>query len=300
MQAAGQYTGHSVVAGHSLWNALKGAVSQWIAHNDAKSGASLAYYSIFSVGPLIVVVIAVAGLVFEREVVQAEVISGLKGLLGDNGTQAINGMLASAGKRSEGIVSSIIGTATLLFAAVGVVVQLKDAINAAWEVKSTPGTGVWHFARTYVFSLAGVLAIGFLLLISMLLTAALAAFSKHIGTFLPEVVLQAAGFVVSFAVISLLFALMFKWLPDAEVRWRDVWMGAIGTAALFELGKFLIALYIGKQGLESTYGAAASIVVVLIWVYYTAQIVLLGAEFTNVRARQRSSHWKEPSEDNGR
>jgi membrane protein len=169
-----------------------------------------------------------------------------------------------------------------------------------WEVKSTPGTGVWHFARTYVFSLAGVLAIGFLLLISMLLTAALAAFSKHIGTFLPEVVLQAAGFVVSFAVISLLFALMFKWLPDADVQWRDVWMGAIGTAALFEIGKFLIALYIGKQGLESTYGAAASIVVVLIWVYYTAQIVLLGAEFTNVRARQRSPHWKEPSEDTGR
>jgi membrane protein len=291
VQSAGQYTStirHSVVAGHGLWNALKGAASQWMAHNDAKSGAALAYYSIFSIGPLIVVVIAVAGLAFEREDVQAEVISGLKGLLGDSGTQAITGMLASAGKRSEGIISSIIGTATLLFAAVGVVVQLKDAINAVWEVKSTPGTGVWHFARTYVFSLAGVLAIGFLLLISMLLTAGLAAFGKHIGTFVPEVVLQAAGFLVSFAVISLLFALMFKWLPDAEVEWRDVWMGAIGTAALFEIGKFLIALYVGKQGLESTYGAAASIVVVLIWVYYTAQIVLLGAEFTNARARQRS------------
>ena len=285
MQATHQNPDQRVASGG--WNAVKVALSQWMTHNDAKSGAALAYYSIFSIGPLIVVVITIAGLAFERADVQAELISGLKGLLGDSGAQAIHGMLASAGKRGEGIVSSIIGTATLLFAAVGVVVQLKDAMNAVWEVKSTPGTGLWHFARTYVFSLAGVLAMGFLMLISLLLTAGLAAFSKHVGTFIPEVALQAAGFLVSFAVISLLFALMFKWLPDAEVKWRDVWLGAVGTAALFEIGKFLIALYVGKQGLESTYGAAASIVVVLIWVYYTAQIVLLGAEFTNVRARQR-------------
>jgi membrane protein len=290
MQPASEDASQSVVAGHGLWDALKGAVSQWMTHNDAKSGAALAYYSIFSIGPLIVVVIAIAGLAFERADVQAQVISGLKGLLGDSGAQAISGMLAGAGQQGEGIFSSIIGTITLLFAAVGVVVQLKDALNAVWEVKSTPGTGLWHFARTYVFSLAGVLAIGFLMLISMLLTTALAAFGKYIGTFIPEVALQAAGFLVSFAVISLLFALMFKWLPDTEVEWQDVWIGAVGTAALFEVGKFLIALYVGKQGLESTYGAAASIVVVLIWVYYAAQIVLLGAEFTNMRSRQR---WKE-------
>jgi membrane protein len=121
------------------------------------------------------------------------------------------------------------------------------------------------------------------------LSVPIAASTKHVGTFIPEVALQAAGFLVSFAVISLLFAMMFKWLPDAEVEWRDVWMGAIGTAALFEIGKFLIALYVGKQGLESTYGAAASIVVVLIWVYYTAQIILVGAEFTSIRSRQRSA-----------
>ena len=285
MQAANQNTRKRAAPG--AWAAVKGAASQWMTHNDAKAGAALAYYSIFSIGPLIVVVIAIAGLAFERADVQAQVMSGLKGLLGDSGAQAINGMLKGAGQQGEGIFSSVIGTAALLFAAVGVVVQLKDAINAVWEVKSTPGTGLWHFARTYVFSLAGVLAIGFLMLISMLLTTALAAFSKYVGTFVPEVALQASGFLVSFAVISLLFALMFKWLPDADVKWRDVWVGAIGTAALFEIGKYLIALYIGKQGLESTYGAAASIVVVLIWVYYTAQIVLLGAEFTNMRARQR-------------
>jgi membrane protein len=132
-----------------------------------------------------------------------------------------------------------------------------------------------------------VLTLGFLLLVSMLLTAGLAAFTSHFDTLIPEPLMQSASFVVSFAVVSTLFTLMFKWLPDAEVEWRDVWLGGVGTAALFEIGKFLISFYIGKQGLESTYGASASIVVVLIWIYYTAQIVLFGAEFTHVRANQR-------------
>ena len=177
----------------------------------------------------------------------------------------------------------------LIFAAIGVVMQLKDALNTIWEVKALPTKGIWGFIRTYVISFAGVLSLGFLLLVSMLLTTALSAAGKYLGTFLPEAALQVTGFVVSFLVIALLFAMMFKWLPDAKVAWADVWLGAIVTAALFELGKFLIALYIGKQGLESTYGAAASIVIVLVWVYYSAQIVLFGAEFTNARAKQRSS-----------
>jgi membrane protein len=153
-------------------------------------------------------------------------------------------------------------------------------------VKETPGTGIWHFVRTYVLSFAGVIAAGFLLLVSMVMSATLAAFGKYMGAFLPEGVMQIAGSLSSFLVISALFGLMFKYLPDRDVLWRDVWIGAVGTAALFEIGKFLIALYIGKQGLESTYGAAASVVVVLIWVYYSAQIVLLGAEFTRARALQ--------------
>jgi membrane protein len=269
-----------------VWNTLKGAALQWLNHKDAKAGAAIAYYSIFSIGPLIVVVISIASLVFGREGVQAEVTTAIKGLLGDKGAEAINTMLTSAGKPSEGIFASIIGTAALIFAAIGVVVQLKEALNTVWEVRKPPGKGFWGFVRAYVLSLAGVLAIGFLLLISMLLTAGLAAFSKTMGNAVPEAFGQAAGFVVSFAVISVLFAMMFKWLPDAPVAWRDVWLSAIVTAALFEIGKFLIGFYIGKQGLESTYGASASIVVVLIWVYYSAQIVLWGAEFTNVRARQ--------------
>jgi membrane protein len=270
-----------------LWPALKAAVSDWSAHKSAKAGAAIAYYSIFSLGPLVVVVISIAALVFGREGVQREVTEAIRGLLGDKGTESVNSMLSAAGKPSEGIFASIIGTVTLIFAAIGVVVQLKEALNVVWEVQPKPGGGIWGFARNYVLSLAGVLTIGFLLLVSMLLTAGLSAFTRTFGTFIPEPLLQAAGFVVSFAVISVLFALMFKWLPDAQVDWRDVWLGALATAALFEIGKFLIGFYIGKQGLESTYGASASIVIVLIWVYYTAQIVLLGAEFTHVRSKQR-------------
>ena len=155
-----------------------------------------------------------------------------------------------------------------------------------WEV-DPHGSGIWRFARTYVLSFAGVLALGFLLLISMLVTTALSAAGKYVAPYMPEAIFQAVSFLVSFAVISLLFAMMFKWLPDAEIAWRDVWIGAVLNAALFEIGKFLIGLYIGKQGLESTYGAASSIIIVLVWVYYSAQIVLLGAEFTNVYAKRR-------------
>lgn len=280
-----------------LWPALKAAVSDWSAHKSAKAGAAIAYYSIFSLGPLIVVVISIAALVFGREGVQREVTEAIRGLLGDKGTEAVNTMLSAAGKPSEGVFASIIGTVTLIFAAIGVVVQLKEALNVVWEVKPKSGGGIWGFAGNYVLSLAGVLTIGFLLLVSMLLTAGLSAFTSTFGTFIPEPLIQAAGLVVSFAVTTALFALMFKWLPDAGVGWRDVWLGAIGTAALFEIGKFLIGFYIGKQGLESTYGASASIVIVLIWIYYTAQIVLLGAEFTHVRSKQRDEERREKEDE---
>jgi membrane protein len=269
----------------SIWPAAKDAGLQWLTHKDARTGAALSYYSVFSIGPLILIAVAIAGLVFGREAVQGQVTEALRGLLGESGAQAINGMLASADRPREGIIATIFGIIALVAAAIGVVVQLKDAFNTVWDVKETPGAGLWGFVRTYVLSFAAVLAVGFLLLVSMVLTAGLAAFGKYVGSMLPEAALQGAAFGVSFAVIALLFALMFKWMPDAPVQWRDVWLGAVATAALFEIGKFLIGLYIGKQGLESTYGAASSLVVVLIWVYYSAQIVLFGAEFTHSQAK---------------
>jgi membrane protein len=198
-------------------------------------------------------------------------------------------MLMGANRESEkGIIPTLIGVGALIFAAVGVVVQLKDALNAVWEVKDTEASGLWHFIRTYILSIAAVIAVGFLLLVSLLLTAVLAAIGKYFSHIAPEALLQPLGFLGSFLIVALLFAMMFKWLPDAEVSWRDVWPGAILTALLFEAGKFLIGLYIGKQGLESTFGAAASLVVVLIWVYFSAQIVLMGAEFTRANALRHS------------
>jgi membrane protein len=286
--AAGE-TAEGSFGASSWWNLVKAAGAQWVSHKDSRTGAALAYYSIFSLGPLIVIAISIAGLMFGPDAVRAELTGTLRGLVGENGAQAIDAMLSAASKPAQGIFASVIGLAALVFAAVGVVVQLKDAMNTVWDVETPPGKGIWAFARTYILSLAGVLALGFLLLVSMLVTTALSAAGAYLSPWLPEAALQAASFVLSFGVISLLFLMMFKWLPDTQVAWRDVWIGAIGTAALFEIGKFLIGLYIGKQGLESTYGAAASIVIVLIWVYYAAQIVLFGAEFTNVYAKERGS-----------
>lgn len=198
-------------------------------------------------------------------------------------------MLADAGRPREGTIASLLGLGALLFAAIGVVVQLKDALNTVWEVEETPGHGTWHFIRSYVVSLAAVLALGFLLLVSLMVTTGLAAFSKYAAPHLAEWLLHLISSLVSLAVITLLFAMMFKWLPDAAVDWYDVWLGAVLTAILFEIGKSAIAFYIGKQGLESTYGAAASIIVVLIWVYYTSQIILMGAEVTHAFAKHHGS-----------
>ena len=235
------------------------------------------------------IAIAVAGFFFGADAVRGQVSAQLTGLLGQAGANAVETMLAGASQRKEGILATVVGIATLLLGATGVVVQLKDALNSVWEVDERAGSGIWGFLRSYIVSLAGILGLGFLLLVSLLLTTALSAGSNLFAPFLPEAVLQILSFLVGFAVSSLLFAMMFKWLPDAEIGWRDVWLGGVVTAALFEIGKFLIGFYIGKQGLESTFGAASSIVVLLVWVYYSAQIVLYGAEFTYVYAQQHGS-----------
>jgi membrane protein len=278
-----------------MWSLLKDTALNWSNHKDARLGAALAYYSIFSIGPLVLIAVAVAGFFFGAEAVRGEVGAQLRGLLGDNGAKAIDGIIAGADKPKEGLFATIFGIGTLLFAAIGVVVQLKDALNTVWEVPASKSGGAWGFIRTYLVSLAGVLALGFLLLVSLLLTTALAAAGKFFQPWLPETAMQITGFVVSFGVITVLFAMMFKWLPDAAITWRDVWLGAAFTALLFEIGKFLIGLYIGKQGLESTYGAAASLVVLLIWVYYSSQIVLMGAEFTRAYALRHGSRRDEAS-----
>ena len=218
---------------------------------------------------------------------RGEVSAQLRALLGDIGAQAVNAMLLGASKPKEGLLATVLGVGTLVFAALGLVVQLKDALNTVWEVEPPRGSGIWDFVRTYMVSLAAVLSLGFLLLVSLLLTAVLAAGGSYFAPYVPEVAMHALGSAVSFGMVTLLFAMMFKWLPDTYVAWRDVWPGAAVTAALFEIGKLLIGLYIGKQA-ESTYGAAASLVVLLIWVYYSSHLVLMGAEFTRAYAQRRA------------
>ena len=232
--------------------------------------------------------IALASLFFGYDAVRGEVVRTMTELIGQNGAQAIETMLEAAGSRQDGLIPTLIATGTLIFAAVGVVVQLKDALNTVWEVEPSKESGVWPFVRTYVLSIAAVIAVGFLLLISLLLSAGVAAVAERLAV-TSEGMLQSVSFLVSFVVITALFAGMFKWLPDTHVAWRDVWLGAALTAALFEVGKLLIGIYIGKLGLESSFGAAASLVVILIWVYYTSQILLMGAEFTRVYAMRRSA-----------
>jgi membrane protein len=271
------------------WAVLKQAAANWSSHKDARQGAALAYYSVFSLGPIILIAIAVAGLLFGHDAVAAQVMSSVKQMLGETGAKAVEAMLAEASRPKAGVLATILGIGALLFAAIGVVVHLKDALNVVWEVEQSKGTGLWHFARSYVLSFAAVLALGFLLLVSLLVSAGLAAAGKYASTHLPEGLLHVASLLVSFVVVMALFAMMFKWLPDVFVSWQDVWLGAFLTTLFFEVGKALIGFYIGKQGLESTYGAAASIIVVLIWVYYTSQIILMGAEITHSYAKQKGS-----------
>ena len=272
-----------------LWTVAKEAAENWSSHKDSRQGAALAYYSVFSLGPIIVIAIAVAGFFFGREAVNGQVASSIKDMLGNTGAQAVQAMLADAARPREGLLATMLGLTALIFAAIGVVVQLKDALNTVWETGETPGHGLWHFIRNYVVSFAAVLALGFLLLVSLLVTAGLAAFGKYAAPHVQEWLLHLITVLASVGTISLLFAMMFKWLPDAAVDWYDVWLGAVVTAVLFELGKSAIAFYIGKQGLESTYGAAASIIVVLIWVYYSSQIILVGAEITHAFAKHKGS-----------
>ena len=268
---------------------IKQAAINWSNHKCPTLGAAIAYYSIFSLGPVIVISTAIAGVIFGQDAAHGEIAEQIRNLLGDSASQALMALLAASRHPWQGVWQTAFGLATLLFAAVGVVVQLKDALNTVWEVDQPRGSGVWHMVRTYLVSLAGILSLGFLLLVSLIFTAALAAVGKFIAPHLPETSLQVAGSGASFGLITVLFAMMLKWLPDTPVSWRDVWFGAALTAALFEIGKFLIAFYIGKEGLQSTYGAATSLIMLLIWVYYSSQIVLVGAEFTHVHAQRRAA-----------
>jgi len=272
-----------------LWTILIEAGKNWSKHKDSRQGAAIAYYSVFSLGPIIVIAIAVAGFFFGKDAVNGQVASSIKDTLGSTGAEAVEAMLASASRPRQGLIATVLGVVTVIFAALGVVVQLKDALNTVWETSDAPGLGVWRFIRDYVVSVAAVLALGFLLIASLLVTAGLAALGNYAGSHVEPALSHFITGLTSFSIATLLFAMMFKWLPDAPVDWYDVWLGAIVTAVLFEAGQFAIGFYIGKEGIASTYGIASSIIVVLSWVYYSSQIVLMGAEITYAFAKHDGS-----------
>lgn len=267
---------------------LVAAVKEWLRHKSPRLGAALAYYSVFALGPLLLIVTGVTGLLFDADMVRDQLSGQFQSLLGPTGAQAIEVMLKGAeGERDSGWLATFIGIALLIVAALGVVAQLKDAINAIWETEEPRHAGLWAYIRTYLISLAGILALGFLLAVSLVLSTAIAALSDRFGE-AQTLLWQALNMSGSLILLSALFALLFKYFPDSEVRWREALTGGICTSVLFTIGKSAIAWYIGSQGFESTYGAAASIVVLLIWVYYAAQIVLLGAEVTHLLAVRRT------------
>ncbi|MBV9346092.1 MAG: YihY/virulence factor BrkB family protein [Gammaproteobacteria bacterium] len=259
----------------------------WNDHEGMRLAASLSFYSILSLAPLVILAISLVALVVGRSAAQTAVITQVQGLMGADGAQAVQSVIAHAQSPSGGALASAIGLVTLLFGASGVFGELQSALNKIWEAKPPTGSGWWYMVRTRLFSFGMVLGIGFLLLVSLLLSAGLAALSGYLGDVLPlpKVLLSVLNFVVSFLGISFLFALIFKYVPDAPVRWRDVWLGAVVTALLFTIGKALIGLYLGRAAVGSAYGAAGSLIVVIVWVYYSAMIFFFGAEFTHVRAR---------------
>jgi membrane protein len=267
---------------------LTKAVSDWFRHRSARLGAALAYYSVFSLGPLLLIVTAIAGLFFGADAARRSITSQFRSMLGETGGQAVEVMLKGAESSTASGWTAALGIGLLLVAALGVVVQLRDALNTIFDVKEPEDAGIAWYAKVYAMCFAGILALGFLLAVSLIISAVLAAFSAWLSDSAAEsLLLMLLSFAVSLAVLTLLFSMLFKWLPGRQLAWRDVWLGGFATALLFNIGKSAIAWYIGTQGFESTYGAAASIVVLLIWVYYSAQIVLFGAELTQAYAAQR-------------
>jgi membrane protein len=254
-------------------------------------GAALSYYTVFSLAPLLVIVIGIAGLVFGEEAARGAVVEQLQGLIGDEGAGAINELIDNAGKTGTGIVATMVGVVTLLVGASGVFVELQDDLDRIWKAPPRVGAGILNFIRARLLTFGMVLAFGFLLLVALVLHAALAAVGEYWGGIFggTEWLLHLINFLISFGVVTVLFAMIYKILPNLKIEWNDVWSGAVVTAFLFTSGKFLIGLYLGKSAVASSYGAAGAVVILLIWMYYSAQIFLLGAEFTYLFAHHHGS-----------
>ncbi len=275
----------------AIWDLTKRTASSWNDINAPRLGAALAFYTMLSIAPLMVICIGIAGLVFGAQAAQGQIMEQLQDLIGVQGALVIQDLVRHAAKPSSGITATTVGFFVLIFGASGVLAELRSSLNMVWGVTSSSATGLTGMLKYRFMAFLMVLGIGFLLLVSLLLSAAIAAAGSFFGQYLPlnEAVLHIANTLFSFAAVTVLFALLYKFVPEIHIQWGDVWIGAAVTSALFSAGKTLIGLYLGKASIGSTYGAAGSLVVFIVWVYYSAQIFFMGAEFTHVFAERHGS-----------
>ena len=281
-----------------LGRVLSQATNAWIDDHAQSMGAALSYYTIFSLAPLLLIAISVAGLVFGRDAAQGAVVDQLQGLIGQNGAQAVQDLLRNVSKPTSGVLATATGLAVLVIGATSVFAELQDDLNRIWQVPTSKKVSTWWaFLLTRLLSIGMILAMGFLLLVSLAASAAFDAFASWSTSELAgwEPLAHAVNFVVSFVLTTALFAMIYRFMPQATIEWRDVGIGALVTALLFSVGKFLIGLYIGKSALASGFGAAGSLAVLLAWVYYSAQIFLFGAEFTWAYAHAFGSRQDDPA-----
>ena len=268
-----------------LWRVYRVLIDSgkaWIAHRGASKGAALAFYTLFSMTPILILAIAVAGYFFGAEAAQGEIIAQLQGLVGPNGAQAIQAVLAAARDPASGLVAAFVSGVLLLVGATSVFTELKNSLDDLWGIEQPRQSGIMTLLRTRILSFGIILVLAFLLLISLIVSAALSVLARYAGdvwsSSAPALVTLSSF--ISFSVIACLFAVIYKMLPNVKLAWRDVWTGALVTASLFSLGKYVIGLYLGNSAVASGFGAAGSVIALLLWVYYSAQIFFLGAEFT--------------------
>jgi membrane protein len=279
-----------------VFGPLKQTFQEWLEDKAPQLGAALAYYTVFSLAPLILVLLAVVGIIFRNDPAGAwdKITQQMSYFLDASAVQVVQNIAQQASQPGKSTIATIIGVALALFGASGVFGQLQDALNTIWGVKAKPGSGIWAFLRSRFLSFAMVGGVCFLLLVSLTLESLLKAFSHYVQSVLPGgiVVAMSIYFIFDFAVIVLLFAMIFKFLPDAKIQWRDVWIGAVMTAILFGIGKWVLSLYLGSGAAGSAYGPASSLITLLVWVYYSSQILLFGAEFTQVYAARAGRAFK--------
>ncbi len=276
---------------NAVWQVIKETGTGWDEDNVTRLAAALAYYTLLSIAPLIVLAVAITGLAFGEEAARQHISGELSGVVGPAAASAIESIVKNAHAPGTGVFSIVVGVVVLLFGASGVFGELQGALNTVWDVAPKPGRGIWGVVKDRFFSFTLVVGVAFLLLVSLIVSAGLTWVGQVFEQSLPggAAVWQILNFAISMAVVTALFALMFKTLPDVRIHWKDVWVGAAVTAGLFTLGKFLLGIYLGSAGVASSYGAAGSIVALVIWVYYSAQVLLVGAEFTEAYARRFGS-----------